>query len=94
MLVEAAHVDPARVDRGGREHGVAGGEAPDAGARRGIEREHVAVVRAEVEPASGHGHVGAEAVVARLRVVERQALDGLLDHPHAPPLFAVAASSL
>ena len=44
-------------------------------------------MRSQVQPAPRHRHVGAEPVVARLRVVERQPLDGRLDHPHAPALF-------
>jgi len=52
-----------------------------------VEREDAPVVRAEEEPAVGHGHVGAEAVVARLGVVERQPLDRLLDHPRPPALL-------
>ena len=48
----------------------------------------MAVVGADVEPASGDRDVRAEAVVAGLRVVERQPLDRLVDELDAPRLPA------
>ena len=88
MLVEAAEVDAARVDRRRGEHGCRPSRSSRRGRRSsGSSARTLPVVRAQVEPAPRHRHVRAEPVVARLRVVEGQPLDRLLDHPHPPALF-------
>src|SRR5262249_7026764 len=87
-VVVAAEVHAAARDRGRGQHRVAGRELPDPRALLRVNGQELAVVGPEMEPPAGHDHVGAEAVIARLRVVEGQSLDRLRDDTDLPALLA------